>query len=188
MGTANIPRWNKFIMSKLSIKIEDIENAPSKTLQIDFEEFIEEIKSNEPIKATLKATSLGDFIEITGHVEGNVVLECDLCLNEFDYKLDFDIEELFAKNSLIINENDEYGLEIELKEGQFVTDLKGSQNIDIYDLLYQSVILDFPNKKVCGINCKGNKFLSEVSLSQNEIDPRLAVFKNINIDNKKSTK
>lgn len=170
------------------VKIEDIENAPNKILQIDFEGFIDGIKSNEPINATLEAVSLGEFIEITGHVDGSAFLECDLCLIEFEYKLDFDIEELFAKKSLLIDENEEYGLEIELKEGQFVTDLKGSQDIDICDLLYQSVILDFPNKKVCGINCKGNKFLSEDFLSQNEIDPRLAVFKNINIDNKKSTK
>lgn len=166
------------------IKIEDIENAPNKILKVNFEEFIDGIKSEEPINATLEATSLGEFIEITGHVQGCAILECDLCLSEFDYEIDLDIEELFAKNAL----QEEYGQETELKEGQFVTDLKGGQDIDIYDLLYQSVILDFPNKKVCGINCKGNKFLSEDSLSQNEIDPRLAVFKSITIDNKKSTK
>jgi uncharacterized metal-binding protein YceD (DUF177 family) len=80
---------------------------------------------------------------------------------------------MYAKNSLL----DEYGQETELKNGQFVTDLNGENEIDIYDLLYQSVILNLPNKKVCGINCKGNKFLKEENLS----DPRLDVFKNIQI-------
>lgn len=167
-----------------NIKIEDIENAPNKKLQIDFKEFIEEIKSTGPISATLVASSLGDFIEITGHVEGCAILECDLCLEEFEYKLDFDIDELFAKN-VLIDEAGESGAEIELKEGHFVTDLKGSKDIDLYDLLYQSVILDFPNKKVCGINCKGDIFENEETFSQNEVDPRLAVFKNIKIDNQK---
>ncbi len=74
-----------------------------------------------------------------------------MCLEEFGYKIDLDIDELFAKNAL----KDAYGQETELKEEQFVTDLNGSDSVDIYDLLYQSVILDFPNKKVCGINCKG---------------------------------
>lgn len=161
------------------IKIENIENAPDKELQIDFEDFIDGIKSSIPIKATLEAVSLGEFIEISGHIQGRVILECDLCLDEFEYELDFYIEELFAKSAL----QEEYGQEIELKEGQFVTDLKGSSDIDICDLLYQSVILDFPNKKVCGINCKGNKFLSEEDFSQSQVDPRLAVFKNINIKN-----
>lgn len=164
------------------IKIEDIEDAPDKKLQINVEEFIDGVKSTKPIKATLEAVSLGDFIQITGAVQGSAILECDLCLEEFEYELDFDIDELFAKNTLIDenSEEEEYGQEIELKEGQFVTDLRGSKDIDIYDLLYQSVILDFPNKKVCGINCKGNKVLAEKNLAQNEIDPRLAVFKNIN--------
>lgn len=165
------------------IKIEDIENAPGKKLQINFEEFINEIKSDEPIKATLEATSLGEFIEITGHVQGWATLECDLCLEEFEYELDFDIDELFSKN-VLIDESSEPGAEIELKEGQFVTDLKGNKDIDIYDLLYQSVILDFPNKKVCGINCKGNSFENDENFSQNEADPRLAVFKDIKVNGK----
>lgn len=159
------------------IKIEDIENAPDKKLQINFEEFIDGIKSTKPIKAELEAASLGDFIKITGHVQGAATLECDLCLKEFEHKFDFHIDELFAKNAL----QEEYGQETELKEGQFVTDLNGNNFIDIYDLLYQSVILDFPNKKVCDINCKGGGFLSEEDFAQNETDPRLEVFKNINI-------
>lgn len=167
-------------MCKLIIKIEDIENSPDKKLQIDFEDFIDGIKSDKPIKASLEAASLGDFVKITGHIKGTVFLECDLCLNEFEYKLDFDVDELFAKNAL----QEEYGIETELKEGQFVTDLEGNDNIDIYDLLYQSVILDFPNKKVCGINCKGSGFLSEKDFTQREVDPRLEVFKNINIKKK----
>ena len=170
-------------MGKFKVNIEDIENAADKTLQINFEDFIDGIKSVKPIKASLQAKVLGDFIEVKGHVEGNVILECDLCLDEFEYELNFEIDELFAKTALI-EDADETGLEIELKEGQFITDLNGSSDIDIYDLLYQSVILDFPNKKVCGINCKGDTFLSEENFSQNEIDPRLAVFKNINIQTK----
>lgn len=163
------------------IKIDDIENAPSKQIEIDFKDFIEGIISKEPIEASLTATSLGEFIEVKGNVKGVATLECDLCLENFDYNLDFEIEELFAKNAL----QEEYSQETELKEGQFITDLRGANEIDIYDLLYQSVILDFPNKKVCGINCKGGTFENDESFSQNEVDPRLAVFKNINIDKKK---
>jgi len=159
------------------INIEDLENSDSKTLKYSFEGNIEGINSIKPIKADLIIKSLGDIIEITGNVKGKVKLECDLCLNEFEYNLDFEIEELFAKNKLL----DEYGQETELKEGQFMTDLEGADKIDIYDLLYQSVILDLPNKKVCGINCKGG----DIFLSENEVtDPRLDVFKNIKIDPK----
>lgn len=172
-------------MNNFIIEIDDIENAPDKQLQIDFEDFIEGVKSNKPIKASLIAQSLGDFIELTGQVQGTALLECDLCLKEFEYELNFDIEETYAKNSLF----EEYGQEIELKEGQFVTDLKGKNSIDIYDLLYQSVILDFPNKKVCGINCKGGDiFIRDESSPQKETDPRMTVFKNIPIAEKPKKK
>jgi len=164
------------------VKIEDIENSKGKSLQVNFEDFIDGIESDEAIKATLELTSLGEFVEVTGHVEGTAILECDLCLEKFEYEIDFEIEELFAKNSLM-GEDVEAGQEIELKDGQFVTDLRGSKDIDITDLLYQSVILDFPNKKVCGINCKGGDiFIREEASSEKEVDPRLAIFKNINVN------
>ncbi len=156
------------------ISIDELENTPSKTLEFHFDEKIKELDCVSPIKSDLEIKSLGEFIEISGNVKGIVKLECDLCLKEFEYELDFDIDEMFAKSALL----EDYGQEIELKEGQFVTDLQGAEDIDIYDLLYQSVILNLPNKKVCGINCNGDKFLKEEDLS----DPRLDVFKNIKID------
>lgn len=158
------------------ISIEDIENAKDKTLRFKVEDVIDGINSNGPLCADLTARSLGEFIEINGNVKGIVKLECDLCLKEFDYELDFNIDEMFAKRALM----DDYGQETELKEGQFVTDLNGEDKIDIYDLLYQSVILNLPNKKVCGINCSGDKFLKEENLS----DPRMDVFKDIKINPK----
>lgn len=160
----------------MKISIEELENTSSKSLQIHFDEKIEDLDCVAPIVSDLTVLSLGDFVEIKGNVKGIVKLECDLCLKEFEYKLDFDIDEMFAKNALL----EDYGQEIELKDGQFVTDLEGAGEIDIYDLLYQSVILNLPNKKVCGINCNGDKFLKEENLS----DPRLDVFKNIQIQPK----
>ena len=156
------------------ISIEELENTPAKTLDVHFEEKIEGLNCVAPIIADLTVLSLGEFVEVRGNVKGIVTLECDLCLKEFEYKFDFDIDEMFAKSTLL----EDYGQETELKDGQFVTDLQGSDEIDIYDLLYQSVILNLPNKKVCGINCNGDKFMKEENLS----DPRLDVFKNIKIN------
>ena len=158
------------------ISIEDIENSDNKTIFYNFEDNIEGINSKDIIKANLEIKSLGDFIEIKGNVKGILNLECDVCLNNFDYNLDFDIDELFAKHAL----QDEYGKETEIKDGQFITDLNDSNEIDIYDLLYQSVILNLPNKKVCGINCIGDNF----SVEENISDSRMDVFKNIQIQPK----
>ena len=159
-----------------NISIQDIEENKDKVFHFDFDDEITEIKAD--IKASLDFASLGDFIEVSGNVTGTIKLNCDLCLDEFDYKLDFPIKETFAKTSLY----EEYGQETEIKEGQFITDLNGADEIDVYDLLYQSVILQLPNKKVCGINCRGGNFAKDDSgFIQDE---RMAVFKSIKIEKK----
>ncbi len=158
------------------ILIEDIEKEPNKTLLYEFNEFMEEFGAD--IYADLELKSLGQFIEITGSVQGKLKLTCDRCLNEYDFDLDIEIEETYAKQSL----QDEYSQEFELTKGQFITDLNGEKEIDIYDLLYQSVILALPNKKVCGINCNEDMFMSDENY--HEHDSRMDIFKNIQIERK----
>ena len=160
----------------VKILIEDIEKEPNKTLFYEFNEFMEEFGTE--ISADLELKSLGQFIEVSGTVQGKLKLVCDRCLHEFDYELDIDIEETFAKHSL----QDEYSSEFELQRGQFVTDLNGEKEIDLYDLLYQSVILALPNKKVCGINCNEDMFMSDENY--HEHDSRMDIFKNIQIERK----
>ena len=156
------------------ILIEDIEREPNKTLNYEFEGEIAELEGCK-LKADLELKSLGDFIEVKGDVSGVITLECDRCLNKFEYNLEFDIDETYAKRSLY----DEYSQEVELQSGQFITDLNGAKEIDICDLLYQSVILALPNKKVCGINCNEGLFVSEEDMKIH--DSRMDVFKNIKI-------
>ena len=155
------------------ISIEDIEDEG--ILEFDFDDEIKELEDCH-ISAELEFKAMGDFIEARGHAEGKVTLECDRCLKKYVHKLDFDIDEMFAKKSLL----DEYGSELELSNGQFVTDLDGADEIDVYDLLYQSVILALPNKKVCGINCNEGLFVSSDEVKPH--DSRMDVFKNIKIE------
>ena len=159
------------------ILIDDLEKKTNKTIEFVFDGEIKELDGCK-IKSELIIKSLGDFIEVSGDVFGTIKLECDRCLSKFDYELDFEIEETFAKTSLY----EEYSQEVELKSGQFITDLEGEKEIDIYDLLYQSVILALPNKKVCGINCNEDMFMSDENY--HEHDSRMDIFKNIQIERK----
>ena len=158
---------------KYKVTIQDIEDEG--ILEFDFDDNIKELENCHVI-SELEFRAMGEFIEARGHVDGNITLECDRCLNKFTHELNFDINETFAKKSLL----DEYGGELELSKGQFVTDLEGAKEIDVYDLLYQSVILSLPNKKVCGINCNEGLFVSEDELKSH--DNRMDVFKNIRIE------
>ena len=158
------------------VSIESIENAKNGVLEYKFFDEIKEVNSKEPIEAFLKLTNLGEFIEVSGNVKGTLILQCDVCLEDFEYKIDFDIDEMYAKRAL----SESYAQETEIKDGDFITDLNGAENIYIYDLLYQSVILNLPNKKVCGINCNGKEFLKQ----EDQTDPRMEVFKNIKFEDK----
>ena len=75
------------------LSLEDLENAENKMLYCTFDEKIEGIDCVTPIHADLTAKSLGDFVEISGNVTGVINLECDLCLDKFEYELDFEIDE-----------------------------------------------------------------------------------------------
>ena len=157
-----------------NIKISDLKNTPNKFLHLDLEDTFEEIKAE--IKSSLDIEMLGEFIKVSGNITGNIILTCDLCLKDYDYKLDFDIEEMYAQNTLYTEEKQE----IEIKDGQFFIDLNGADEIDIYDLLYQSVILELPNKKVCGINCNEDLFEKDDSFKVH--DDRMDIFKTIKIE------
>jgi len=161
-----------------NVLIEDIEQANNKKLSYEFDDIIEEIPTNGNIYANLTLESLGEFIKVTGNVKLIAKLECDICLNEYEESMDFEIDEMFAKSSLM----EEYGQELELRDGQFITDLNGENEIDIKDLLYQSVIINLPDKKVCGINCKEGVF--ETDETYKIPDARMEVFKNIKVDRK----
>ena len=156
------------------LAIEDIEKEKSKIYHYEFDGEIEEI--NAHVNAELDFALLGEFIQVEGKVLGKINLECDLCLKNYDYNLNFKIKEMYAKNSLF----EEPKQETELKDGQFITDLNGAKEIDVYDLLYQSVILQLPNKKVCGINCNEGKFAKDDDMFVQ--DERMAVFKTIKIE------
>jgi uncharacterized metal-binding protein YceD (DUF177 family) len=158
------------------ILIDDIEKEPQKILHYNFNEYMEEFGAN--IFAELDFKSLGDYIEVSGSAKGKLKLVCDRCLNEFEYDLDIDIEETYAKKSL----QEEYTQEFELQRGQFIIDLNGEKEIDVYDLLYQSVILALPNKKVCGINCNEGMFVSDEDIKVH--DDRMDIFKTIKIEPK----
>ena len=83
------------------LSIEDLENAENKTLYFTFDDKIEGIDCVTPIHAQLCAKSLGEFIQIEGNVTGTVQLECDLCLNKFNYDLDYKLNELYSKGTLL---------------------------------------------------------------------------------------
>ena len=164
----------------MKINITEIENLETKSKSFKFEEIIDEFNDVDPVCADINVEIIGNLIIVKGEINANVNLVCDVCLKDFTKQMNVKFEEFFTKYNL----NEDYGKEYEIKNDGFVEDLNGSNEIDITDLVYQTVILNIPNKLVCDINCNGDDSLSKY-LKTEIIDPRLEVFKNIKIEKDK---
>ncbi len=161
----------------MKLKISDLENTSSKNQIINFSQIYEEFNKDIPVTAQLKAEIIGEYIKINGKINAVLDAVCDKCLKEFTKELHVNVDEIFIKGRL----NDNYNQEFEIKTDCFIEDLNGNNEIDITDFVYQSVILNIPNKLVCDINCNGNENLQKY-MKSNFSDPRLEIFKNIKIE------
>ena len=138
---------------------------------------IEEISRRAIIYQNTNLNNYSDVI--TDNVSSEVTLEKNIETND-DSLYKINVEEFFTKYTL----NETGASEFEIKQDSFIEDLNGSNEIDITDLIYQSVILNIPNKLVCDINCNGDESVNKY-LNQKAIDPRLEIFKNIKIEKDK---
>lgn len=163
----------------MKISIDDIKNAKNNSLQINFDGKVDGINADS-VQAELVFSSFSNCVNAKGKIVANVKLECDRCLAEFSKQIEADVDETYVLGHL----TDGHSHEVELKDGDFVTDLNGEDEIDVDDLIYQSVILNIPNPSVCDINCNGGK-LVEKYIKKDESDPRLEIFKNMKIKEEK---
>ena len=159
----------------MKVSLEELEQSKNGELTFDFEDAPEDLDLAEPARAVFNVKKLGNgFIEVTGKVYAKVNAVCDNCLKNFVYETVADVNETFAENTLY----DDYKGEIEIKDNFFATDLNGADEIDLTDLMYQSVILSLPNKFVCDINCNGSEEIQKY-IKKELHDPRLEIFKTI---------
>ena len=159
------------------ISVDDIKKAPEQTLRVEFEDVIAELDEENSIQADITFKLLGNIITATGKINGEIKSTCVRCLKEFNRKIDIKLKEKFMIGNLF---NGMTG-EIELKGNNFIEELGDKNEIDIEDLIYQSVILNSPNQIVCDINCVGDELL-EKYVKKEISDPRLEVFKNIKLE------
>ena len=159
------------------INIDDIKKAPDATLRVEFEDVIKELDEENSIQADINFKLLGNIITATGKIKGEIKSTCVRCLKEFNRKIDIKLNEKFMLGNLFNGMDGE----IELKENNFIEELGDKNEIDIEDLIYQSVILSSPNQIVCDINCVGDEIINKYV--KDEIsDPRLDIFKKIQIE------
>lgn len=164
----------------MKISIDDIKNSKNQSLKVHFDNDVKSLSTNGTIIADLIFSAYGSHINVKGKIVANVNLVCDRCLKDFVEKIEVDVDEIYMLGHLLPTDEAHSGQEIELKDGDFVTEITGTDELDVEDLIYQSVTLNIPNPCVCDINCVGDPEM-EKYIKKEISDPRLDVFKNIKI-------
>jgi len=171
--------YNSFVMSRC-IMIIDISKLLAsegssvqveKSLELDSDLFSDSgIILNAPVNVSGDIKSVSGMLYMTMCVNTQFVAQCSRCLSDTTQELSFTINEVFAKPELE-NENDDV----------IILD---SNEIDLWDIVVQSLSCSLPLTSLCSEDCKGlcpicgcNLNVDVCNCEVEDIDPRLAVLK-----------
>ncbi len=101
--------------------------------------------SNSNMKVDFELNKMSSMLVLKFVSNGTVELVCDRCLDEFDYQIDFD-ETIYIK----------FGEENQEIEADVIFLERGSNEIDILELIYQLIMVNLPIKKIHPDDVDGN--------------------------------
>jgi len=154
------------------------ELEPNKPIDIEIDENFDDLSAHAI--GMLNAKVSGDFVFIKGDLEVNIELECSRCLKKFEELLNVNIDEKYFKGS----KNHAIAKEHQMKKSDFEEELDGETEIDLRDLIYQSIIINIPNQILCDNNCEGLEELKKY-IKADENTQRIEISLNVkNKDNK----
>jgi uncharacterized protein len=130
---------------------------------------------DSPACINFTLNNLGKTIEVKGEIIADLIIRCARCLSPFVYHLESEFKGKFShdRNTALADQNFEDEEDIYLYSGN---------NIDLSQLLVESVLLALPMKNLCNEKCKGLCQVCGINLNEeqcncnvDDIDPRLAV-------------
>ncbi len=153
----------------MKISIDKLRNE--NPLNIFFKEEINGINAIKPVTGNLTLTLNSTGVRIKGIISTILKLTCVRCLNTYFFPIKVTINENLIFNLVTDNAKDR-----ELLKNDFVENIPVDNQIDLSDIIYQSVILTSPTQNICTSDCQG---ITSGSNSKDSFDPRLAKLKNL---------
>lgn len=161
------------LVFNVSTLLRDFEGAhrdhdfEQETLNMGLEE------GEKPAEATnisghIRLTKVRGGILAQGSGEADVVLECVRCLNDFDYHVEYEIEEMFRP---LIDVTTGYPVKAETLEEE--TDLKLDSNhlLNLGEAIRQQILVSVPLNPICGDDCPGLLTeLNRVNQAESEVE------------------
>ncbi len=114
------------------------------------------------IKGRVRFTKVLDDVLAQGPGEADVVLNCVRCLNDFDYHVEYELEDIFKPSIDVIT-----GLPAATEESEEDdTELKIDANhlVDLGEAVRQQILVSLPMQPLCGDDCPGlYQYLEEIN-------------------------
>lgn len=124
-----------------------------------------------PVSVNGTIKPYGNRFKLDIRYESTWVFQCGRCLEPVDYVIEGEIKRSIVKES---NNGDDEVVVVE------------STVVDLYDVIYNEIVLNLPQQVVCDEECKGlcpncgeNLNTGACECSVDEVDPRLAKLKNL---------
>ncbi len=140
------------------------------------------------LAVTLQVTPTADMFQVTGRVNGAAVLACSRCLAPVQWPLNADFTLTFTRR-LPGDALDEPPESRELEAEELGVVLFEGDAIDFRDAIQEQVIMALPMQPLCRKDCQGlctqcgaNLNDGPCRCSGKDVDPRLAVLKNLKLD------
>ncbi len=107
-------------------------------------------RSKGPFTGSFRIRKIAPEILVNGSVEGELILECSRCLNEFQFGIHEDIDLELRPASLIEGSD-----ELELADGDLDVEFFQGDALDLNHILVEQISLALPMKPLCSEDCDG---------------------------------
>src|SRR4030043_613518 len=127
-----------------------ISEIPDDGLDIEVNETLAFDVGPFPVQAQLKIKKVGAEIVVNGNILTTAELQCSRCLKDFKRKLTFPFEAIFHPIAQL-KEEEKHELKVEeLDMGFYAND-----ELDLFDIIEEQIMLNLPMKALCNDSCKG---------------------------------
>ena len=108
------------------------------------------IRLAAPMDATVLVSGAGNKYILDGRLTGDLILQCDRCLEPYEYHLTTDF-----RLALIVRQGEDGQTEVELFREDLEEGLVDELTIDLADIAREQVFLALPMKSLCREDCAG---------------------------------
>ena len=105
---------------------------------------------DKPVRAHLRINKSDEVVLIRGRIQGELILQCSRCLEDYRFHLDSDCEvTLFPFDGVTPPQ------EAELNKDDLRSSYYYEGEIDLSSIIREQILLDIPYKPLCRVSCKG---------------------------------